>query len=356
MDDPTTASSPLPGFPWRVPMTWVGVLIALAGALGYALGAALQQLEAVTEGASLKLMRRPRWWVGGVIGFTGASLHAVALSFAPLVAVQPISVATLVFAVPLAAMLHGRKAHRAEIVGSVAVAVGLLGLLLLVPGHAVTPHMTGGEAFGFLGCIGLVVLVTHLVGRKARGPAKALVLSVAAGAVTASVSTFVRVVGGNFGGEWANLLSWFTVAVPVLLVCAVVLLQKSYEVGYFGIAYAGVQVVDPITSIIAGAVLLDEAMPSGWANVLPALLAGALMVWGTMTLGKLAPDHKAPVPAPEAGTPVPGTGAPAPEAPVSGTGASAPGAGTPVPGPASGSAAVPAPTPPAAAEGVSVTP
>ncbi|GGL31246.1 hypothetical protein GCM10014719_35860 [Planomonospora parontospora subsp. antibiotica] len=300
------------GFPrGRVAMTWVGISIALVGALGYALGAALQQFEAVTEGASLKLMRRPRWWLGGVIGFTGASLHAVALSFAPLVAVQPISVATLVFAVPLAAMLHGRKAHRAEIVGSAAVAVGLLGLLLLVPSHAVTPHMTGREAFGFLGCIGLVVLVTHLAGRRARGPAKALVLSVAAGAVTASVSTFVRVVGGNFGGEWANLLSWFTLAVPVLLICAVVLLQKSYEVGYFGIAYAGVQVVDPITSILAGALLLDEAMPSGWSNVLPALLAGALMVWGTLTLGRLAPDHKAsehkasehkaPVPAPSPG-------------------------------------------------------
>ncbi|GAA3425375.1 hypothetical protein GCM10018953_25580 [Streptosporangium nondiastaticum] len=64
-------------------MTWAGVTIALVGALGYALGAALQQFEAVTEGASLKLMRRPRWWIGGIIGFTGASLHAVALSLAP---------------------------------------------------------------------------------------------------------------------------------------------------------------------------------------------------------------------------------------------------------------------------------
>ncbi|GAA3441604.1 hypothetical protein Pve01_48750 [Planomonospora venezuelensis] len=279
------------GSPWRVAMTWVGISIALVGALGYALGAALQQFEAVSEGASLKLMKRPRWWLGGIIGFTGASLHAVALSLAPLVAVQPISVATLVFAVPFAAMLHGRKPHRGEIFGSIAVAVGLLGLLLLVPTHSVTPHMTGQEAFGFLGCVGVVVLLSHLAARKATGPAKALMLSVAAGAMTASVSTFVRVVGGNFGGDWAKLLSWFTLAVPILLICATVLLQKSYEVGYFGIAYAGVQVFDPITSILAGALLLDEAVPSGWANVIPALLAAALMVWGTLTLGRLAPDH-----------------------------------------------------------------
>ncbi|OUC92889.1 DMT family transporter [Streptosporangium minutum] len=272
-------------------MTWVGMSIALVGALGYALGAALQQFEAVSAGASLKLMRRPRWWVGGVIGFAGASMHAVALSFAPLVAVQPISVATLVFAVPLAAMLHGRRPHRAEIIGSIAVAVGLLGLMLLVPVHAVTPHMTGGEAFGFLACVGLVVLVAHLAARKAAGSTKALLLSVGAGAVTASVSTFVRVVGGNLNGDLRNLLSWFTVAVPVLLICAVVLLQKSYAVGYFGIAYATVQVIDPVTSILAGVLLLDEAMPTGLSNVIPAIFAAALLVWGTITLGRLSPDH-----------------------------------------------------------------
>lgn len=120
-------------------MTWVGMLIALAGALGYALGAAMQQFEVVAEGASLSLVRRPRWWVGGIISFSGACLHAVALSFAPLVAVQPISVATLVFAVPLAAFMYGRRPYRAEILGSIAVAVGLLWLMLLVPAHNVTP-------------------------------------------------------------------------------------------------------------------------------------------------------------------------------------------------------------------------
>ncbi|GAA2878882.1 DMT family transporter [Streptosporangium fragile] len=271
-------------------MTWIGVSIALVGALGYALGAALQQFEAVSEGASLKLMRRPRWWLGGVIGFTGASLHAVALSFAPLVAIQPISVLTLVFAVPLAALLHGRRPHRGEFFGSIAVAAGLLGLLLLVPMHSVTPHMTNPEAFGFIGTVGLVVLLAHLAGRKATGVPKVLLLSVAAGAVTASVSTFVRVVGGNFKGDFANLLTWFSLAIPILLIWAVVLLQKSYEVGYFGIAYAAVQVVDPITSILAGALLLDEAMPSGWSNVIPALFAAAVLIWGTITLARLAPD------------------------------------------------------------------
>ncbi|MDP4502844.1 DMT family protein [Nonomuraea turcica] len=277
-------------------MTWVGLIIALAGALGYALGAALQQYEAVAEGASLRLVRRPRWWIGGVIGFTGACLHAVALSFAPLVAVQPISVATLVFAVPLAAFMYGRKPYKAEIFGSIAVAVGLLWLMLLVPHHDVPPRLGAGAALGFLAVIGAIVLVTQVMAGRVHGPGRALLLSVGAGAVTASVSTFVRVVGGGMEGDWGRLIHWFTLAVPVLLICAVVLLQRSYAVGYFGIAYAGVQVVDPITSVLAGALLLGEPLPTSPSTAIPALLASALTIGGTITLGRLAPDHTRPAP------------------------------------------------------------
>ncbi|OPG14385.1 DMT family transporter [Microbispora sp. GKU 823] len=279
-------------------MTWVGVAIALVGALGYALGAALQQFEAVSEGATLALVRRPRWWIGGVIGFAGASLHAVALSLAPLVVVQPVSVATLVFAVPLAATLHGRRPRRAEIAGSIAVAVGLLGLMLLVPAHNVTPVLSDAHALELIGCVALVVAVTFTAARWLRGPAKALLMAIGAGAVTATVSTFVRVVGGGLEGDLGRLVHWFTLAIPVLLVCAVVLLQKSYAVGYFGIAYAGVQVVDPITSVTAGAVLLGESLPTEVDKVIPALLAAGLLIAGTITLGRLAPDHSKPVAVP----------------------------------------------------------
>ncbi|MFF3667807.1 DMT family transporter [Microtetraspora malaysiensis] len=288
-------------------MIWVGVVIALVGALGYALGAALQQFEAVRDGATLQLVKRPRWWLGGIIGFTGASLHAVALSMAPLVAVQPVSVATLVFAVPLAAMLHGRRPHRAEILGSIAVAAGLLGLMLLVPAHNVTPSLSDGAALGLIGCVAVIVAVSFSVARFLRGPGKALAMAVGAGSVTATVSTFVRVVGGGLHGDLSKLLHWFTLAIPVLLICAVVLLQKSYAVGYFGIAYAGVQVVDPITSVLAGAILLGESLPTGAGQVIPALLAAAVLAGGTITLGRLTPDHStkpaaAPVPVTPAAT------------------------------------------------------
>ncbi|GII76750.1 hypothetical protein Sru01_17320 [Sphaerisporangium rufum] len=287
-------------------MMWLGVLIALLGAFGYAGGAALQQYEAVHGGATLKLIRRPRWLIGGVIGFAGASLHAVALSFAPLVLIQPVSVTTLVFAVPLAAVLHGRRPRRAEVLGSIAVSAGLLGLMLLIPPTAKPPELSTPAALAFLGVVAGVALACEIATRRFRGGvSRALLLSIGAGAVTASVSTFVRVVGGGLGGDWSRLVHWFTLAIPVLLVCAVVLLQRSYAVGHFGIAYATVQVVDPVTSVLAGAVLLGEPLPSGAGAVLPALLSAAVLIAGTVTLGRLAPDTAAAAPAGPPDVPLP---------------------------------------------------
>ncbi|GAA1513364.1 hypothetical protein GCM10009677_53040 [Sphaerisporangium rubeum] len=285
-------------------MIWAGITVALVGALGYAVGAALQQYEVVRGGASFKLVRRPRWFIGGVVGLAGAGLHAVALALAPLVIVQPVSVTTLVFAVPLAAALHGRRPTKAEVIGSVAVAGGLLGLMMLIPHDDTRPVLSTPDALWFLACVGVVAAVCELIAKRLRGPAKALVLSVGAGTVTAAVSTFVRVVGGGLGGDLGRLVHWFTLAIPALLLVAIVLLQRSYAVGYFGIAYAGVQVVDPITSIIAGVTMLGEPVPVA-AHVVPALLFGAVLIAGTITLGRLAPDTKHAVPPPAPVPPLP---------------------------------------------------
>ncbi|MEV6984421.1 DMT family transporter [Sphaerisporangium sp. NPDC051017] len=282
---------------------WLGVSIALVGALGYAGGAAIQQYEAAHGGATFKLVRRRRWWIGGAIGFLGAALHALALSFAPLVLIQPVSVTTLVFAVPLAAVLHGRRPHRAEVLGSAAVSVGLLGIMLLIPQSHSRPELSTPGALSFLACVGAVVAVCELSARRARGTAKALLTSIGAGAVTASVSTFVRVVGGTFDGNLSHLFHWFTLAIPALLVCAIVLLQRSYAVGHFSVAYAGVQVVDPVTSVLAGVILLGEPLPADPRSIVPALVSAAVLIAGTITLGRLRPDIASP-PSPAEAVPV----------------------------------------------------
>lgn len=270
---------------------WIGVLIAFAGAFSYALGAAIQQLDAVKLGATRALLRQPRWWVGGAISFAGACLHAVALVMAPLTIIQPISMTTLVYAVPLAAKLHGRKPRRAELIGSVAVSIGLAGLMAMIPlSDNETPKLADGPAIAFLAGVLVFVAVTQVIGMRTSGPSRALFYALGAGVATGTVSTFVRLVGAGASEDFAQLFHWFSIVVPSMLILATVLLQRAYAIGYFGIAYAAAQVSDPVASVLAGAGLLGEPLPTNPTLFLPALLCGALLIAGTIVLGRNAPD------------------------------------------------------------------
>lgn len=274
---------------------WLGVLIAFAGAFSYALGAAIQQLDAVKLGATRALLRQPRWWIGGAISFAGACLHAVALVMAPLTIIQPISMTTLVYAVPLAAKLHGRKPRRAELIGSVAVSIGLAGLMAMIPlSDNETPTLDTGPAIAFLVGVLAFVAVTQLIGLKLRGPNRALFYALGAGVATGTVSTFVRLVGAGASEDLDQLFHWFTLVVPVMLIVATILLQRAYAIGYFGIAYAAAQVSDPVASVLAGAGLLGEPLPTNPALFVPALVCGALLIVGTVILGRNAPDTSHP--------------------------------------------------------------
>ncbi|MEV4082527.1 hypothetical protein AB0J43_19860, partial [Nonomuraea fuscirosea] len=116
-------------------MTVLAAVIALVGSLFFALGAALQQFEAAgtAKPGLLALLRRPRWLLGGASILAGGGLHIVALGLGPLTVVQPMGVASLLFALPLAAALHGRRPARNELAAAGVVAIGLIGLVLLVP-------------------------------------------------------------------------------------------------------------------------------------------------------------------------------------------------------------------------------
>ena len=163
--------------------------------------------------------------------------------------------------------------------------------MLLLPTHAVTPHLTNHEA----------LVLGAWTGRAGGPPPTAEVVKIGQGVVavastrarcTAAVSTFVRVVGGSFGGGLFQAAQLVPLPpIPVLLVCAIVLLQKSYEVGYFRHGRRLGRVVDPITSIITGVLLLGEAMPTGWLDVIPALFRR-----GPADLGDRHPRARRPRP------------------------------------------------------------
>ncbi|GAA3444920.1 DMT family transporter [Planomonospora venezuelensis] len=271
-------------------MTVLAAVLALLGSLFFALGAALQQFEAAgTAGPGLRrLLRRPRWLLGGLAIGAGTALHVVALAYGPLTVVQPMGVASLLFALPCAAALHRRRVRPGELGAAAVIAVGLVGLVLVVPEHSGTPYLGTGEAVALLAGATAAALVLWVLARRAAPTGRAVLLATAAGVLYGATATLARVLADG------NRELWFLAAAPVPALIALALLQRAYAVGHFGVAFAALQVADPLTAVAFGALLLGEPLPTGAASTLTALAAAALTVAGTVALARTTPMSPAP--------------------------------------------------------------
>ncbi len=271
-------------------MTVLAAGLALLGSLFFALGAALQQFEAAsTSRAGLGyLARRPRWLLGGLAIAGGTALHVVALKYGPLTLVQPMGVASLLFALPCAAALQRRRPRPGELASAAVIAIGLIGLVLVVPEHGGNPHLGTGEAVALLAGAATAALVLWTLARRASPAARACLLATGAGVLYGATATLTRVL---VDGDWEP---WFLFAVPMPAVIALALLQRAYAVGHFGVAFAALQVADPLTAVAFGALLLGEPLPTGAASTLTALAAAALTAAGTVALARTTPMSPSP--------------------------------------------------------------
>ncbi|MEU0566572.1 DMT family transporter [Nonomuraea sp. NPDC005983] len=262
-------------------MSVLAAVIALVGSLFFALGAALQQFEAAETAKSglLALLRRPRWVLGGVSILTGGGLHIVALGLGPLTIVQPMGVASLLFALPIAAALHGRRPSRRELSAAGLVAAGLVGLVLLVPESSGPTYLAPAGVVTLLGVAGIASVLLW-AGSKVASPAgRAALLATSSGVLYGATATLMRVL---VDGTWNW---WYLLALPVPALLALMMLQRAYAVGHFGVSFASLQIADPLTAVAFGALLLDEPLPTGVAPVVAAGLAAA----GTVALARTTP-------------------------------------------------------------------
>ena len=109
------------------------IILALIAALLFAIAMVLQQrgamqetgAEAMKAGFLLKLARRPVWLLGLVTDGLGYAAQAAALAIGRLIVVQPLLVASVVFALPLGAKFTQQRVGKREIIGAIAVTAGL---------------------------------------------------------------------------------------------------------------------------------------------------------------------------------------------------------------------------------------
>src|SRR5215213_8634315 len=118
------------------------IALALVAALLFALGTVLQQKAGLdgptdtdapggTSGLLLQMARRPVWLAGIAADALGFAAQAVALTIGRLAVVQPLLVSSVVFALPLGAVLTGQRVRRADLAAASVVTVAL-GVFLIV--------------------------------------------------------------------------------------------------------------------------------------------------------------------------------------------------------------------------------
>lgn len=262
-------------------MTVLAAAIALVGSLFFALGAALQQFEVfgTAKPRLRELLRRPRWLLGGLSIVTGGGLHIVALGLGPLTIVQPMGVASLLFALPIAGALHHRKPTGKELAAAATVAAGLIGLVVLVPEHDGPTYLSPTGAATLLAVAGISALLLWTASRVASPAGRAALLATSSGVLYGATATLMRVLVDG-GWNW-----WYVLALPLPALLALMLLQRAYAVGHFGVSFASLQIADPLTAVAFGALLLHEPLPQGFVPILAAALTAA----GTVALARTSP-------------------------------------------------------------------
>lgn len=286
------------------PNQWLGIPVALAGAVFLALGAQFQHRGVVKVedrttdadlGLNLKqlalLLRRPSWVMGTVMLGFAIVLQLTSLFLAPLIVVQPLGAIALV----ITAVVNARIArHKLDAVILRAVILCIAGIAVFVTVASLVARsapVSDVQLGVILALLGVVSIGWSLAFAFLRSRFSALGYIIGAGVLYGFVATLAKVVidrakTGDF--------EWLTVLCVVALLAAAALggyfVQNAYANGPPDLVIAGLTVIDPIVAIGIGVVVLGEAARAPlWASVVFVVCA-AVAIWGVVLLSRHHPQ------------------------------------------------------------------
>ena len=283
----------------------VMIVTALAAAVLYGAGAAVEQRQAAAAPQSaagrprllLLLARQPLWLLGIAVQIGGFAAHAVALRSGSLATVQMLVSAEFVVAVIIVRLWSGRPLGRASWAAALTVVASIATFLALTsPGHG---HLAAQPAHGaamVLAAIatGGAALAAAVVGLRAAGRRRAILLAVAAGladACSAVVTMAFSHVAGH--GPAALATSWPVYAVVACGAANVLLTQTAYQTGRPILTLPIIAAVTPVVSVAVGIGLLGETPRIGVPGAIAAGLAVLVTSIALACLAYTAPHPEA---------------------------------------------------------------
>jgi drug/metabolite transporter (DMT)-like permease len=288
------------------------IATSLTAAVLYGAGAAVEQRQAAAAPQSsagrlrllVLLARQPLWLLGIAVQIGGFAAHAVALRSGPLATVKMVVAAELVVAVVIVRIWSGQPLRRSSWAAALAVVAAVAAFLALTSsghGHAAgKPHYLVAAGLGAV-VTGAGAVAAAVIGLRAEGRGRALLLAVAAGladACSAVVTLAFSHVASR--GLAALAASWTIYALVVCGVGNVLLTQTAYQVGMPMLTLPVIAAVTPAASVAVGIGLLGEAPRAGMAGAAAAGLAVLVACLALAWLARSVP-HPEPESRPEAG-------------------------------------------------------
>ena len=272
----------------------VAVTAALLAALSFAVAAVLQQAAAssVPEVRSLhpslllSLVRRRSWLAGAVLDVASYVIQGVALAFGPLVLVMPLASTDLLFALPLLAWRRGRRLTRAEKAGAACTAGGMAAFLVALPSAADSAVPGLADWVPALIVVVALVAASLAVGIRVPGKVRTGLYATAAGVLLALLDALTKSAAGLFRDDGlASLGHWEPYALIAVGGAGLLLVQSSYQAGSLAISLPVIDTVEPVGSVLMGALVFREPLATSWALAVQ-IAAGMLAVAGIVVLSR----------------------------------------------------------------------
>jgi drug/metabolite transporter (DMT)-like permease len=248
----------------------------------------------------VRLVGQRMWLLGTAVLLVGYLLQAAALDRGRLAVIQPLLVATIVFALPLGWLLTNQHVGRREVGGAAVIVVGLAMFAVYgdpAGGKDNAPNDEWTVAIVVLGAICGALL---FFGRRGTPTKVAALYGTVAGILFGLSAALTKpTVEFLHDGVGVMLSHWECYALAVAGVLGFVLQQVSLGTGRLAPSVATVSVANPVVGVLLGIVLLDERLSRPLWHVVVAVIGLALALGGAVLISLSSKAKPEPAEAPE---------------------------------------------------------
>ena len=159
------------------------------------------------------LARRPRWLLGTGLLVVAWPLQILALALAPITVVQPTLSASQLVLLAIARVRLGERVGRIELLGALAIVVGVVAVVAAAPRHSVRDPAAGRVAVPLV-IVGVAAIGAYLLFRLR--PRARLAVVIGAGLAYAWVDFVNKLLANDISkGDWALAVVWLAATIAV---------------------------------------------------------------------------------------------------------------------------------------------